>query len=262
MKFGVCGSPAIADDAARAGFDYLELTCATVRDLSDGELDELRKTLAEKGLTVGSLNCFFPSTVHLIGAQANLPEALNYAERNLNAARRLGVPVCVVGSGGSRKIPEGFDPDEARESFAAFLDQLGDLGAERGVKIALEPLNRSETNLINTVTEGIALCRQIGNRNVGCLVDFYHFFRNGEDLSELDAFRPGELPHVHLARPNVDRNAPGPDDAPVLAAWADKLKQIGYDGSLSLECGWKPNLPSLIGQAAEQLRVFGKKEKK
>jgi sugar phosphate isomerase/epimerase len=110
--------------------------------------------------------------------------------------------------------------------------------------------------MINTIADGIRIKRAVDRKNLGCLVDFFHAYSNGEDLSSLDELRPGELIHAHIARPNPDRGNPGEEDLPVLIAWRDKLREIGYDGRLSVECVWKPDFDSAAAETAKVMKIF------
>ena len=108
--------------------------------------------------------------------------------------------------------------------------------------------------MINTFEQGLALCRAAGVGNLGCLVDLYHFYKNGEDLSVFDDLEPGDLRHVHLARPDEDRRAPTEADAETLKLWAEKLKASGYDGRVSLECIWGDDFGGEAKTAAKILK--------
>ena len=67
------------------------------------------------------------------------------------------------------------------------VSQVADHAAERGVRLAVEPLNRFETDLINTVDQGLELLSDIGRENVGFLLDTFHM--NIEEKNIPDAIR-------------------------------------------------------------------------
>lgn len=253
MKFGVCGKQPQFAAAAAAGLDYFELPLAKIRDLDEGQLAQMRSELKDLSLPAECCNQFFHGATDLYGDEAAV---LRDAAENLTLATSFGCEIAVVGSGKARAVPEGMEKAEAEDRFLRIMDRVGSMAADHGIKIAIEPLNYGETNLINTVTECMEFCRRLGNANVGCLVDFFHFYRNGEDLNDLNKLRPGELLHAHLARPNPDRGAPQPEDDETLKAWAAKLREIGYDRRLSLECGWAKQFDALIGPAVARLRPF------
>ena len=116
----------------------------------------------------------------------------------------------------------------AVETFQA----LGPVAREHGVTLAIEPLNRFETYFLNTVDDGVRLCDEVGDGNVGLLVDTFH--ANIEEKSIAGAYRKAakHLKHVHTCE--NDRGAPGSGHvewSEVLAA----LREIGYDGWLTIE---------------------------
>ena len=114
-----------------------------------------------------------------------------------------------------------------------------------------------ERNFINTVDEGAAMCRMTGHSSVGLLVDFYHFYMNGEDLDELG--RAADiLWHAHIARPSRDRGAPKEKDIPAITEYAEVLKRIGYNARLSLECNWQNGVDKDAGDALKVMSVFRK----
>ena len=115
-----------------------------------------------------------------------------------------------------------------------FLRMCSTHAARHGITIAIEPLNRNECNVINTVEEAYNLAREVNLPNVRILADVYHMYRNGEDLSILG--RAGEmLAHVHVADPNT-RMFPGDTDCPYLCDFFATLCEIGYDGCVTIEC--------------------------
>src|SRR6185437_13944979 len=98
--------------------------------------------------------------------------------------------------------------------------------------LLFEPLNRYESNLVNTVADGVALLQSLKTKNVKLLCDLFHM--NIEEAGIADALRAAGhlLGHVHLADSN--RRAMGfghTDMAPVARA----LRDIGYGGYVSGE---------------------------
>jgi D-psicose/D-tagatose/L-ribulose 3-epimerase len=112
------------------------------------------------------------------------------------------------------------------------LAEVAEYAAGRDVRLAIEPLNRFETDLVNTVEQGLDLCERIGGANVGLLLDTFHM--NIEERSLPDAIRlaGGRVFHFHACE--NDRGAPGSghiDWDGVLAALAD----VDYPGQIVIE---------------------------
>ena len=254
MKLGVCCAENGFSAVGKSGFSYAEIATAFVRGKDNASILELRKRAEENGLTIDGFNGFFTGNISLYNDP--IDKILDFSEEAFNAAAVLGASYCVVGSGAYRAVPEGMDREKAYDRFMNLMDHMGKRAAGYGVEVILEPLRKAETNLLNTFSEGLEFCRAIGNPNVGCLVDFYHFFMNGEELSVFDTVKPGELRHVHIARPDPDRGQPKAEDAVVLKEWADALKRAGYSGRVSVECAWKGDFEQGTKEAYANLDAF------
>lgn len=115
------------------------------------------------------------------------------------------------------------------KSFGRASDPSGSRG---GVRIAVEPLCRYDTHLINTVDQGVELIQQIEHENVGLLLDTFHM--NIEEKSLGDAVkRAGDL-LFHLQVCENDRGPPGSGHI----NWDElalSLSHTNYDGWISLE---------------------------
>ena len=147
-------------------------------------------------------------------------------------------------------VPEGFSQATAFEQYVDLLKQFGPLAEEQGVTIVVEPLNRGECNLVNTIIEGAEAVRRANQPAVKLLVDIFHMLRNGE--SPDDILKVGPLiHHAHVAE-NKDRAAPGTygdDFRPFFRA----LHRVGYNKRMALEPIWT-DLPRQVGPALAELR--------
>jgi sugar phosphate isomerase/epimerase len=142
----------------------------------------------------------------------------------------------VLGSAGSRMVPEGFDRAKAREQFLVLLQRIAPLAQKQDVVIVIEPLHKAECNFINSLAEGASLVEATNHPNVRLLVDFWHMLKDGEDPNEI-VVHGQWIRHAHVAE-KEGRMAPGTsgdDFGPFLRA----LKRIDYRGTISYECGWK-----------------------
>jgi len=130
------------------------------------------------------------------------------------------------------KIREGFTREETEEWFAESLFECEKVAREFGVILALEPLNRYETNFINTLNEGIKFIKKTGFQNVKILADTFHM--NIEETSIPGAIIAARdyLSHVHFADSN--RCAPG-DGHLNFRDIIDALTKISYKGFITME---------------------------
>lgn len=218
---------------AELGYDYAELPLAQVMDLTGERFSGLLRRIRAEGIPVEACNNFFPAAVRLTGEQADLPGALEYARRALARASEMGAAVVVLGSSGAKNIPEGFPYERARAQFLEILDALDEIAASNGTVIALEPLNTQESNFVVNVPEGLALARETSRERIRLLADYYHMRMAREDFSVLRGTR-GFLRHVHLAA-KEGRVFPRPGDGEDYAAFFSSLRDIGYEGRISVE---------------------------
>ena len=117
---------------------------------------------------------------------------------------------------------------ELRESLAPVVEQAG----ERGVSIGIEPLNRYETSLVNTVDQALTALDGLLGPALGLALDTYHL--NIEERSSADAVRLAGAHLLHLQVCGSDRGAPGGDQTDWEALVA-ALDEVGYAGPLNIE---------------------------
>ncbi len=183
-----------------------------------------------------SCNGFYPGEFKLVGPDADLEKAVAWADTAARRAAALGVPTIVLGSGGPRRVPDGFAQGRAEEQFIALGRRLGERAHAHGIVIAVESLNRSETNFLTKLDEVITLVDAVGSPGFRAVADLYHMAREDEGPDLIRKAGP-RIRHCHIAE-KEKRTAPGTagdDFRPYFKA----LKETGYAGGLSLECGWK-----------------------
>ncbi len=255
MKVGICTKPERAEEVLKFNFDYAEFSFNSIAALSDEEFKAVYNKMQRLGVRSEAFNGYFGKDTVLYGDNADLKAIETYSDNAMERAKLLGGEVVVLGSGGARNIPEGISPEEATLQFRRVIRICGDSAEKYGIKIAIEPLSYKETNYINTLTDGIEVTRGAAHPSVGVLVDFFHFFMNGEKLSEFDDLN-GELFHAHIARPNPSRGLPRPEDANTLSAWAGALKKVGYDSRISFEGRISENREAELSAARPLLDIF------
>lgn len=257
VRFGVCTTfdkiPTLID----AGYDYIEFNFTTLVKMTDEEFEQAKATVEKYNFKAEAYNCFFPGEVRLTGPDVDFDLIAAHIEKGMARAAALGGKVTVIGSGRSRNILDGFDFNEGYNQFAKVLSIAGDIAAKYGIMVVVEPLNTKETNLINTVAQGIEICKKVGKPNVKSLADFFHVYKSGETL---DAIRnnDGMLGHLHIARANDDRAMPYEEDIPKVEEWAAAVKESGYEGRLSLEGGYRPEFEECIYHTRKIIDCFNK----
>jgi sugar phosphate isomerase/epimerase len=161
---------------------------------------------------------------------------------------RFGAPAIIGSMQGN--VPAGAESDQVFEWLGEGLTTLAQHAQREGVKLIYEPLNRYETNLLNTQEAAAAFLYTLGSRNIALLADLFHM--NIEEQSLPDTIRRvgSHIGHVHFADSN--RRPVGMGHT-AMHAVAASLKEIGYDGYMSAEAFPWPNPDEA---AAQTIRAF------
>jgi len=237
MKLGVCGDPQNSQVLAEAGFEYVELNVQShLKPLEDesvfaAELERIRSS----ALPTPVANVFVPGSLKISGPEADLAALEAYVRVVFARARRAGIQTIVLGSGGARRIPEGYDRGAAWQQLVAFGKMIGPLAQAHDIVIVVEPLNQQECNVLTSVGESGRYVEDVNHPAVRLLVDAYHWAK--DDHSEEDIVAYGHLlRHVHIATVS-SRLAPGLEPCD-FTAFFRALGKTGYDGLISIEARW------------------------
>lgn len=146
------------------------------------------------------------------------------------------------------------------------LAQVAEHARAANVRLAVEPLNRFETDLVNTVEQGVRLCADVGADNVGLLLDTFHM--NIEEKSLPAAITTAGPRVFHFQASENDRGTPGSGHI----AWEEivaALRGIDYAGSVVVESFlptvqeiaravslWRPVADSMDALAADSVRFL------
>jgi sugar phosphate isomerase/epimerase len=211
------------------GYDGVELA---VRDPRALDLPLLKSLLAQHSISVpaiGTGQAFGEDGLSFTHGDANIRrQAIERVKSHIRLAKDLGALVIIglVRGKRGREVSAG-------QAEQWLIDALRECAAQDStVQLAIEPINRYETDLINTVASGLDLLERVRMDNVGLLLDTFHM--NIEEACFKTSFVSSRdrLFHVHIADSN--RRHPGAghiEFRPIVAA----LDQIGYRGFLSAE---------------------------
>ena len=233
MRIGVCIPFDKLEAAEKLGFDYVEFGASRVYALSDAEFDALKARVEKCGIKPECYSGMFPSGFRLVGKDETPQEQIKeYLHKTFSRIKALRGRLVVFGSSGARNRDRGYKPAKAYGELTANTRLIGNIAAEYGLYIAIEPLNSGETNMINTLREGADLRDAVGLQNVGLLADFYHLRKEREDMREVLAV--GRLIHVHVARKS-GRRYPKRLKEDCYEDFFNNLKKINYNGGVSIE---------------------------
>ena len=177
--------------------------------------------------------------------------AIDFIKGIIDLAGPLGAPA-IIGSMQGRHSVDGVDEPTARGWLSEALEELGEYARQYATPLLYEPLNRYETNMVNTVEQGVALLKSLKTKNVLLLADLFHM--NIEEVDVAAALRAGKgyIGHVHFVDSNRRPAGTGHlDFAPIAAA----LKETGYDRYASAEAlPW----PDSDAAAKQTIEAFNK----
>jgi len=233
VRLGFCASWTQAGIVADAGFDYIEPAVAGGL-LPEREWGETSfATQVETRITAEAFNVFLPGDLKIVGPEVDEQRAARYLESAFQRLSTVGAKIVVFGSAGSRRVPDGWSPDVARDQILAFLRRCAPLAASAGVTVAIEPLGSAECNIIVSVDEAMGYVRAVDHPSIQVLSDLYHVDSDGQ--SHMETRDAGSaLRHVHVAG-KEGRRVPTEDDIDYLAAYFRVVKEAGYDGRVSVE---------------------------
>jgi len=234
MKLGVCADPQFGPAIADAGFSFLELHVQRhLRTLDDDDAfhSELAR-IQRAPIPALVANCFVPGELKITGPEADMAELGEYAKTALARAQRAGIHTIVFGSGGARRIPEGYDRGQAWQQLVNWGKMIGPIAATHHVMVVVEPLNKRECNVLTTVGETGRYVMEVDHPHFRLLVDAYHWSRDHDSFDAIVQYGP-LLRHVHIAT-TASRLPPGFEPCD-FTDFVRALKRSGYDGSISIE---------------------------
>jgi sugar phosphate isomerase/epimerase len=156
----------------------------------------------------------------------------------------------------SNVLPRPAWPRSAAEDRRVLVDGLSEIGEhalKQGVAVYLEPLNRYEDHMVNTVDQAREIVEEVGNPSVQVMADTFHMNVEEDDVRDTLLRNSAVVKHVHLA--DNQRQQPGTgqiDFVRILSA----LDAMNYDGYLTLECGIRGEREEALRYTAQYLRAL------
>jgi sugar phosphate isomerase/epimerase len=233
VKVGVCTQD--STDAAKYGFDYIEPSAATIAAMSDDEFHDYAAEVLASPIRCEAFNGLIRrSDLKVVGNDTSLSALKDYLEPCFARCRRLGASVVVWGSAGSRNVPDGFSRERASQQIATFLHMAGEIARNHDLTIAIEPLRRQESNILNTGAEALKMVRAVKHPNVRMIIDYYHLREENEDPRIVEVARR-EIVHLHFANPHGRLWPHDLTEDDHYSSFFQYLKKMGYSGGISIE---------------------------
>ena len=181
VQVGYCTSVKNLEAAKAAGFEYVEVASTEIAALSDADFDAVVEKAKALGMPTPAANLFLPAALKVVGPDINVEQQTAHVKKVMTRLSKLGVQVLVFGSGGARRVPDGFSKDEAWKQLVEFSRRAAQEAKTAGITIAIEPLRTQETNIVNTAGEGLRLVEEVKDPNFQLMIDFYHLASEHED---------------------------------------------------------------------------------
>lgn len=225
------GFKASIDKARRFGYQGVELALGSARDIDQADLDEQLRThglcasCISTGLTYAQMGLYM---THPSVEKRN--EIVNVFHGLVLLAKDRGGFINVGRARGF--IAPDQTREQARDLFLECMEQILPFAKAHEVTILIEPVNRYESNFINSVDEAGEILARLPYENTGIMADLFHM--NIEDDRIGDSLRrnANRVKYIHIADSN--RRAPGQGHIN-FDEILDTLIDIGYDGWLSAE---------------------------
>jgi sugar phosphate isomerase/epimerase len=251
IKLGVCTNDVA--EAVKYGFDYIEPAAAEIAGMSEEQFQRYADQVLSSPIRCDAFNSFIrrPELV-VLGNEVPTAALKDYMEACLSRCRKLGASIVVWGSAGSRKVPDGFPRERARQQIAEFLHTAGDIARRHEIIIAIEPLRRQESNILNTGAETLEMVRMAKHSNVRMIVDYFHMREENEDPRIIETAQH-EIVHLHFANPHGRAWPHDLKEDIQYEPFFGYLKTVGYGSRISIE-----GRGSFAADAAQSLAFFQK----
>ncbi len=251
---------------AQLGFSAVELP---LEDPALVDAKRIRALAGDHGLAVSVCGAFGPGR-DLTNADARVRQASqDYITTCLDFAAEVGAPMfcgpLYAEVGKRRQLPESERRAEWQLAVAG-VRQACEAAAERGLRIAIEPLNRFETDLVHTAADAVRMARDVNHPAAGVMIDSFHMTIEEDNLERAVLDAGPHLLHVQVSE--NQRGIPGTG----LTDWASLargLRTVGYRGLVVIEsftpdnrdlagavCIWNRRAPDQDTFAREGLRFL------
>jgi D-psicose/D-tagatose/L-ribulose 3-epimerase len=217
------------DKTAEFGFDIIEISAMAPHLMN---IDLTRKRLDKAGIGV-TMSLGLNASQDISSTD---PDCIRRGEAHLldivSAARDLGAThICGILYSAFQKYSEPTTVDGVKSSIEV-MSRVAEVAAASNITLGMEVVNRYESNVLNTASQGVEYCRRVGAPNVKVHLDVYHM--NIEEIDPISAihetgdyigyFHTGESHRGYMGTGTID-----------LKATFQALARVGYQGPITYE---------------------------
>jgi D-psicose/D-tagatose/L-ribulose 3-epimerase len=237
----------LMDKVKQMGFDSFEFGLEDPSHIDAQKLGDKAKQLGLKLVICGAFGPDRDLTHDDAGPRDN---SLDYITKAIQICQKSGTPVLagpMYSAVGKRRHVSPEQKKKEWDLAVKGLKEAGKRAKDHGVLLAIEPLNRFETDLINTAEQAKKLIGEIGNPSVGFHLDTFHMNVEEKDSAAAIRLAGSQLFHFHACE--NDRGAPGSGKNIDWDNCAKALKDVGYAHQAVIE-SFTPKTKSIAAAAA------------
>jgi len=243
-------------NASHLGFNGVELSLRQAERLDRSSLCSSLARLNLKVFAIATGQTYYTDGFSLFNSDPSLRQkAVRRMKGHIDLAAEIGSMVIIGGVRGTVQAVEVEQQAEIRNQGLRAIAECVEYAEGKGITLLLEPINRYETNVVNTLEEGLELIRNIGSPHLRLLPDTFHMNIEEASISQSITAAGDAVGYVHFADSN--RLAPGwghVDFVQVLSA----LRGTGYTGPIGIEILPKPDDHASAAQAIRFVRGLDK----
>jgi len=227
----------------KAGYTGVEIATFTLVENSVSEISQQRRqqmlrAMQDNGIECAGLHWLLsppPEGLHFTTPDVQVRQkTIDYLDQLVDFCGDLNGEVMVFGSPNQRSTVQGATVEEATQYFADGLAAVADHAQQRGVKILIEPLDKSQTNVVNTLAEAAKVAEMVDHPAIDLMFDFHNTKDETEPFKTLVKKYYEQIQHVHVQE--MDGQYLGTGDAVTeYVGTFQLLKDFGYDKWVSLE---------------------------
>ena len=231
---------------AEWGFDTVELA---IEDPSHIDPLKVKAAAAKANLAIGSICAAMGPGRDFRGSGAEQKTAMTYLRGLIDQAAIMGCPSLIGPVYSVVGKADAVTPEQRKKEWALVVKNLKVLtkhAESKGVTICVEPLNRFETDFLNTCEQGLKLIAAVGSPALKLHLDSFHMNIEEKDLGAAIRKAGKALGHFHAC--GSDRGTPGGDHTD-WAGITSALKSINYQGDAVIE-SFTPDVKVIARAAA------------
>ena len=229
----------IVGNAGYKGIEIATFTFVTedVQEITAAKRKEMVSTMINAGIECAGLHWLLaspPKGLHFTTADAAVRQkTIAYLDKLIDFCGDLGGPYMIFGSPGQRSS-RGTSIEEAKKYFAEGLARVADHAQERRVKILIESLGKSVTDVVNTMAEALESAKQVNHPAIQIIFDFHNTSDETEPFDVLLKKYYNHIHHVHVQEMDGKHLGTGTAVDDYVKAF-QTLKDLRYGKWISLE---------------------------